>query len=552
MWQALQAFEFAEQLSILNLHTQRRRIMVTNYGQWLWLETALVNECRKVLEKTEPQYSGWIPKLVAKVHAVIETRIRSVVFQPKDFIPGFSCTAYHYSAPERTRIADSVDEINISTIRTFKAIVKHWLGYPAEGLSEMRFYFIAYLLRCFSPATLLLDEVWDAYQHIQHMLFGRQVRIRITPDIFSDVFARMRAHPLADPLSKETQLVNLIGGLHSEFSQLTIESVIPPPSSIPTPGRPKKQRRASREPSAPLSGTHDPSPEADIPNKASTSRPSGHTTATFIAYLRELLPLTDVDYDGLMTTLMRNVMEDPDGFLPWRLKAPCLSMVFGDGGPFSENIIDTPIGLWNALIVRGITFGCDIIQEGPQLYNSLEEWSNKVTASESKGSQYICKVNIYGNAIYNRHKGIGRSPAMAANYWNAAHASDWASMGQGEKRSFDGAVKFFRQFDLIGPLIAVLLAGDYSCAGKFDMPDAHTMGGYIKSISAGALGCMKLMGMVSGKGDKKSCQKAFVDLYEALDLALTDEEKSKMNFSPIMLEHAMCKYYKAITYKLFE
>jgi hypothetical protein len=142
---------------------------------------------------------------------------------------------------------------------------------------------------------------------------------------------------------------------------------------------------------------------------------------------------------------------------------------------------------------------------------------------------------------------------MASIYWNIfkSHVAEWASMEQGKFKSFDTAVEFFKKFNLIGALIAVLMAGDYACAGKFDIPNAHIIGGYIKSISAGVLGCMKLMGTVIGTGNKESCRSAFVKLYEELDVTLTNEEKKKKEFSTIMQKHTMCKYYKAVTHELF-
>jgi hypothetical protein len=228
-----------------------------------------------------------------------------------------------------------------------------------------------------------------------------------------------------------------------------------------------------------------------------------------------------------------------------------LNAAFREGGPFLKDIIDTTVGLWNGLILRGITFGCDIVKEGPVLYDSLDAWDDMVQANASRDSQYLCKPNVYGNAILNHFKDIGCSVDMASNYWDAAYASNWMSMGRDNYKGFDAAVEFFKQFDLIGPLIAVLMTGDYACAGKFDMPDAYTMGRYIKSISAGALGCMNLMGTVVGKGTKETCRMAFENLYHELDKQLTEAKKKWIGFSMIMLEHAMCKYYKAVKYDLF-
>jgi len=540
MWQAMQTFESAECLSFLDLHAQRRRIMVTNYSQWLWLETAMVNECRIVLSSMGTKHSGWIFKLVCKIRTAVEARTQSVIFRSKEFLSGLTSSPYHYYSGERARFTGGDDDVCELTVRIFKDIVKHWLGYPSDDLSEMRFYFTAYILRCFPPSTLLIKEVWDTYQNLRQTIFGRRTRAHLSPQSFSDVFARMRSHPLADSNSKEFELISLIGNLFNQFSQISIT----PANSLPS------------IPPSPLTN-HADNQVATSSHSSPTSSPSSepaqdaHTVNTFLEYLRELMPLTDTEYKGPMSTLMTNVMKDPDGLLPWRFKAPCLNAAFTKGGPFSKDIIDTTIGLWNGLILRGITFGCDIVKEGPVLYDSLDAWDNMVKANASRDSQYLCKPNVYGNAIFNRFKGIGRSVDMASNYWDAAHVSNWTSMGRDNYKAFDAAVEFFKQFDLIGPLIAVLMAGDYACAGKFDMPDAYTMGGYIKSISAGALGCMKLMGTVVGKGTKETCRMAFENLYCELDERLTEAEKKRIGFSTIMLEHAMCKYYKAVKYDLF-
>ena len=540
MWKAMQTFESAECLSFLDLHAQRRRIMVTNYSQWLWLETAMVSECRTILTSTDSKHSGWISKLVFKIRTAVEARTQSVIFRSKDFIPGLTCSPYHYYSSERSRFTGGDDDVHELTARIFKDIVKHWLGYPSDELSEMRFYFTAYILRCFPPSVLLIKEVWDAYQNLRHMVFGRRTRARLSPQSFSDVFMRMRTHPLAIPNSKEVELIGLIGNLFDQFSQLSITPVEPLPSIPPSPSTNHVPMRIATSSSSSHISSCSPEPAQDV-----------HTVDMFLEYLRELMPLTDMGCEGPMSTLMTNVMKDPDGLLPWRLKAPCLNAAFADGDPFSKDIINTTIGLWNGLVLRGITFGCDIVKEGPILYDSLDAWDDTVKANASRDSQYLCKPNVYGNAIYNRFKGIGHSVNMASNYWEAAHASNWSSMGRGDYKTFDAAVEFFKQFDLIGPLIAVLMAGDYACAGKFDMPDAYTMGGYIKSISAGALGCMNLMGTVVGKGTKETCRTAFKNLYCELDKRLTEAEKKRIGFSTIMLEHAMCKYYKAVKYNLF-
>ena len=59
------------------------------------------------------------------------------------------------------------------------------------------------------------------------------------------------------------------------------------------------------------------------------------------------------------------------------------------------------------------------------------------------------------------------------------------------------------------------------------------------------------MKAIHDKGKKETCRGVFEALYHEVDLALTNEEKERIQFSTVIMEHAMCKYYKAVTHNLF-
>ena len=65
------------------------------------------------------------------------------------------------------------------------------------------------------------------------------------------------------------------------------------------------------------------------------------------------------------------------------------------------------------------------------------------------------------------------------------------------------------------------------------------MRGYIKSISAGALGHMRLMGAIHDKGNKETCRRVFEALYCEVDLTLTCMQLNQQNTSLILLGHAV-------------
>lgn len=546
LWNALSHFESVEKLSALDIKVQRRRIMVTNFSQWLWLETTLVKECRRILamHTDNPQAHHWIGRLLAKISSILLMRKITTQFRSTDYIPELPCQVYVHRISKTSSLQAAADTEE-HTLQIFKTIMRHWLSFPDNGISEPRFYFIAQILQSFPSDVLLLDDVWHAYQNPRSLVFGRPHITRYPPSLYVQLFDRLQSHPLADPSSKEFEIATLIGNLFRSFSKLSIE---PAPTNmqshlgIPSPGTATEARDDSTE----NLGEPHASPEVQpLPVNQ-------HTFKKFADYLRELLPLTDPNYSGLTTRLMENVMKDPDGLLPWRSVAPSLRTAYTDNGPYSLGNINKIEALYSALILRGVTFGCDVVNEDHHIFfNNLAEWNNLIAASSLKPDSYLCRPSVYGNAIYNRFKQIGRSKDMGTNYWNAIEGVDWGAMGQGDQRLFGKAVTFFKQFDLIGYLIAVLLAGDFACAGKFDMPSASEMGAYIKKISAGAVGCMHLQGTVPGNTTRKNCQTAFEALYDYLEHELSAEEKQRMRFSTIILEHAMCKYYKAVTQYLF-
>lgn len=92
----------------------------------------------------------------------------------------------------------------------------------------------------------------------------------------------------------------------------------------------------------------------------------------------------------------------------------------------------------------------------------------------------------------------------------------------------------------------MLICGDLALAGIIDMPSVEEMGRMIADLGRGAQRGLYQLGLISSSkpNDVESTDiiQAFKNLYIYLEAALTPEEKMAMSFSPLMLEHTLCKY----------
>lgn len=107
-------------------------------------------------------------------------------------------------------------------------------------------------------------------------------------------------------------------------------------------------------------------------------------------------------------------------------------------------------------------------------------------------------------------------------------------------------------FPLLGPLTAHLLVADYVDAGVVEPPDAETMARVICRIDAGALAGLRALDYFHNRDALRYVkERAFMDLYAYLDNEFTPDEKRRLNWGPICLEHGLCKYSRFAKHQVF-
>ena len=105
-----------------------------------------------------------------------------------------------------------------------------------------------------------------------------------------------------------------------------------------------------------------------------------------------------------------------------------------------------------------------------------------------------------------------------------------------------------KRLPLIGHLLGYLLAADLTYTGQVAAPSLWTMGALLHEMRGfGAARALHQAGLVEAvTPTQDEFISAFTQVYNFLDGHLTEEEKTCIQFDPIMVEHMLCKYQRLL------
>ncbi|KAF7760956.1 hypothetical protein Agabi119p4_10365 [Agaricus bisporus var. burnettii] len=269
------------------------------------------------------------------------------------------------------------------------------------------------------------------------------------------------------------------------------------------------------------------------------------------------LPLLDdpdaTSSDRLHRMFLNVVKAKLDKRLPFRDAAPSRRRILEGDGPFSDRYLTTASGFFSALIFRGITISTQFLFEQPTLFRNLAAWKASYRPHMPTGEHrnddvrlaldawkpvnpYVCCVAAYGNSAPARH------PLNARKYWK--DAEKWAEDTKLLERGSYSCLEFYNlvkrsKLRAFGTLTSYLLTADYVSAGLVRPMTDEEAGTLIKSVGAGARKGLTTLGYsVKTTAD---ITKAFREVRSTLEMIFTEEEKAKMGYGGVMLEHALCK-----------
>ena len=274
-----------------------------------------------------------------------------------------------------------------------------------------------------------------------------------------------------------------------------------------------------------------------------------------VVFLRRLLPILSPSFVAPPNNdILIRVSSKLDYYLPFRQHAPSLSNarqhIYADIDRLKGN---DGVGFFNILAFRGVFFGSPFSQSNRfRWFDSLADWEHfRATGDEEEdgynNEEYYVKKNCYGQTQTTREL------SLLSSYWE--NRLRWNDMfNQQEKPSVTRVFRWLTSakinketrksttlFPNIGQLTALLICGDLIEAGVLDMPSASDWAESIDKMGKGSKEGMVACGLVGPDCDRDGFCKAFVSLDNALQAELTKEEKDRMGYNIVMLEHALCK-----------
>ena len=113
--------------------------------------------------------------------------------------------------------------------------------------------------------------------------------------------------------------------------------------------------------------------------------------------------------------------------------------------------------------------------------------------------------------------------------------------------SLEDPIKKVKLFDNIGLLMAFLICGNLVEAGILSMPSIQEWAGLIHRLGKGAKAGMEMFGLMQKDRNKEEVCNAFMSLDLSLQHELQMDEKDRMGYNIIMLEHVLCKIKQLTT-----
>ena len=526
LWQNMDHVARFETHQTLELCICRHVTMSSNISAWHWFEDVAMERCRQIASSEPVEGMCWFDGIVRVVHGLILASAPSCDIFPQQFTT-MVVQPYHYLAPPSR--AYLPDELVNKVVSISSDILATWLDFDLNSTARRQAWFASILVEYCGADVLYLGEVWSAYAHVKQAIFNNRRLGAFKRNKFNTVIEILRTHPIAIPGSEENTIMCEIGDIIRTYIELQSVGQRDIPSGEDIIAGKTSYLMDDSDDEVMLTGVHQ-----------------------FVDYLRRLKPLIDGSYSGDDggDILLRVAIEDPDAFLPFRERTPSRLRVLGPDGPYREDFLRTPSGMFGPTVFRGITYRANVLRlpTFPVFYRTLQDFEESV---EGKDLEDIRHLTAYHRA------NPARTPQLAATYWKSSQKWPEQFERNGGSRSldFDSCVKFLtagkpKPFPQIGQLAAFLTAGDLAYTSAVDMPDIPKIAEHMAQIDKGAANALRKLKIINSKASGQDMH-GFVDktrqFYQILGELLTEDEKMVMGLDGLMMEYALCKYSIAAT-----
>ncbi|KAI0349280.1 hypothetical protein OH77DRAFT_1432209, partial [Trametes cingulata] len=436
---------------------------------------------------------------------------RPTVLSSAGYLPLPEPAEYKFSQ-RRGRLPGNKEAQNQTLAAELHNVLSCWLQFPA-GQSNLQGTFVRHLLNAFENSdVLLLPGVYDAFLRVRETVFGKNSQVgraALLDPTTLDAFAQnLKAQPLCDPDSTEYTAMQMVSeklDLYQE-SWRRMEGITQGLSECP-------------------------------------------------AYA-----LDTPEYKTAFTSA-QNVYSDLDFYLPFRQHAPEIVNLFSSQGILHPDVVDEVGAIASLWCFRAIFYRTRFSQEHPHslFFNDYAEWEElhdellrdpQIALFNQGKDRYFCNTRAYGAPTT-------RSVSCAEAYF--AHEPEWLKLfdkhDPGWKMDYADAYRFTQSNKIknrkaqkllpqIGPLTGMLITSDLVYAGKVAMPSASKMGEMVHLLDKGADTCLRHFGLLHKSSPLEDTVTVFEDLYDAVWEELTEDERTRMTFDPIMFEHTLCEFQR--------
>nr|GAT44271.1 predicted protein [Mycena chlorophos] len=594
-WDRINAADSAQAIDSLQLRLDHEAIMLSNYMAWSWLYGYCGGRIRAWLEH-EPAPAGWIEELARDVKRVLQKDITSAWFASATYGLGITPRIFEYKNGNSRHFVDT-HELTNAVATCCLRIIQTWFNYPdARAASRFQAYFVSSILDTLGRDALILDCVWKGYRQTLSVVLERTLAQDYVAARFQLLINQLRAHPLADPTSADSQAFTEIARMIERFRnpQALLPSPSPPGMLIDLPNVDTRLAQAS-EPNPvvlapnPVVLVPNPHPALSLSTSNSLSSLSPLQTrrlAQFAEFLVEAWQIAYDEDDGQPSKWKTALGKYPDSLLPFRHLAPSLRHAYEADGPYAPANAGTEAGFYSALVFRGVTFNTPFSRTGRQVFadhadfehaqaEAREREINARRPAPSDDSKFFCNKSAYGPAnparvvdlaatyhanasTYTLARMLNGSESVPfRSFWQGLQATKpW---GRNPPRTAKGRSKPPpKQFPQLGPLASYLVAADYTYTNPriVTPPTLEEMGATISSLNKGAARGLELLDLLqpvysekTGKPGKPSgadCTQALRLVCGYLQAHLSPEMLEDIGFDVVMIEHSLCKFSRAV------
>lgn len=526
---------------------RRHEIMLQHYTIWSWLYKTCLARCEEVLKiTTDTDHSregDWIKRLTIFIKGLVNGRTKFQLVESQQFLPTLEPAHYEFKTASKQKLPALTTDRNAQVYQHVKHAILQWLGYPLDGVHEARYLFVQALVtgtdHSRQKAILYLPFLWSQYDKPQLRVLGKhKTGIDVPSSMFHPLAHALSRNPLTDANSAESLVLGKIGSIMVKFQDLRY--------------RTPKRLSASKP-------------------RASAISPHFRGQQGMADYLLSLIPAIDLPSQHLSNPqcqtlpkqtgahLQWNVAVDPDRTLPFREKAPSMKTIRLSGGPYES--LHTQHGLASLATWRLVTFGTPSVYTEKRTFESVEEFI-QITKTRRADPYYFCDTEIYGRPIMQRCPSRSDGEQQLRTIWNNIQRLQ-IFLERGDKPTFRSTVDYLRTskigkksaFPGFGPLTAMLFAGDLVLGDKVQEPSVEEMADIVVSMKLGASAGLTLLGLdgIDDNPDEldNRQRQAFIDLHSFLLTHISADDRAKMSYSVLTLEHALCKFTRAHKWNLF-